>query len=79
MQIYVHTPSFTIPISWYFARAAEGSYRKRPAIRKVRKAAVQARRTVYMAVIIAHFHPPLSFFMATNVAMHGKYSRMNTI
>ena len=35
-------------------------------------AATQASRMVYMAVIIAHFQRPLSFFMATNVAMQGK-------
>ena len=43
------------------------------------KAATQARRMVYTAVNMAHFQPPLSFFMATNVAMHGKYRRMKTM
>ena len=31
------------------------------------------------AVMMAHFQPPPSFFMAMKVAMHGKYRRMKTI
>ena len=42
-------------------------------------AAVHARTIVYTAVKIAHFHCPLSRLIATNVAIHGKYSRMKTI
>ena len=45
---------------------------KRDATWKVMNAATQARTIVYTAVIKAHFQPPLSFFMATNVAMQGK-------
>lgn len=48
-------------------------------MRKVMKAATHARNMVYTAVTMAHFQPPLSFLMATKVAMHGKYSRMKTI
>jgi hypothetical protein len=42
------------------------------AMRKVMNAATQASTIVYIAVMMAHFQPPLSFFMATNVAMQGK-------
>ena len=48
-------------------------------MRKVMKAAHHASTIVYTAVTMAHFQPPLSFFMATKVAMHGKYRRMKTI
>ena len=57
----------------------DGVYRKREATRKVTKAATHARAIVYTAVMIAHFQPPLSFLMATKVAMQGKYRRINTI
>ena len=32
---------------------------------------------VYTHIAIAHRHFPVSFFMATNVAMQGKYKSMN--
>ena len=45
----------------------------RSAVRwKPMKAAIQATAIVYMQMPIAQLHLPVSFLMATNVAMQGK-------